>query len=141
VLGHGMEATTGKDAVCLFATQEANDALASEIGKTIVQMAATLILMCNPQATEVDYIDGMRLTKAEYDAMIQIPEYSRKFLIKQGGQSTVAQMQLIGMDDEISILSGTPDNAERLINIVNREGSLDPDVWLKKYYDAVRRAA
>lgn len=130
-----------KDAVCLFATQEANDALASEIGKTIVQMAATLILMCNPQATEDDYIDGMRLTKAEYDAMIQIPEYSRKFLIKQGNQSTVAQMQLIGMDDEISILSGTPDNAERLVNIVNREGSLDPDVWLKKYYDAVRRAA
>lgn len=129
-----------KDAVCFFATQEANDALASNIGKTIVQMSATLILMCNPQADESDYVDGMKLTKAEFEAMLAIPEYSRKFLIKQGGQSTVAQMQLTGMDDEIAILSGTPDNAERLNRIVERVGSVHPDAWLTKYYEAVRRA-
>ncbi|SAL07548.1 Type IV secretion system protein virB4 [Caballeronia calidae] len=45
------------------------------------------------------------------------------------------------MDDEIAILSGTPDNAERLDTVMRRLGTDDPDQWMPAYFDAVRRKA
>ncbi|KLB45680.1 hypothetical protein XEUV329_21895, partial [Xanthomonas euvesicatoria] len=121
----------------IFSTQEPNDALESRIGKTIMQAVVTKILLENPDADPDDYIKGLKLTPSEYQALVTIPENSRQFLVKQGSQSTLAQMKLVGMDREISVLSGTPDNAERLRHIIEKEGTDDPDIWLPKYWDAV----
>lgn len=135
----GLKTDRKKDCIYVFATQEANDALDSSIGKTIAQACVTKIMLYNPEATASDYLEYLKLTQAELDAMLLIPEDSRQFLVKQGNQSAVAVMDLSGMDDEISILSGTPDNAERLDNVIRQLGTDDPDVWLPAYYDAVRR--
>ena len=58
-------------------------------------------------------------------------------LIKQSGQAGLAVMKLDGMDKELSILSGTPDNADRLERLIRDLGTDDPDVWLPRYYAAV----
>ena len=137
----GLKTDRKKDCIYVFATQEANDALDSTIGKTIVQACVTKVMLYNPEATASDYLDYLKLTQAELDAMLAIPEDSRQFLVKQGNQSAIAVMDLSGMDDEISILSGTPDNAERLENVMRRLGTDDPDKWMPAYFDAVRRKA
>jgi type IV secretion system protein VirB4 len=134
----GLKTDRKKDAIYLFATQEPNDALESSIGKTIIQAVVTLVLLYNPEALPSDYINGLKLTEAEYQRMLDIPENSRQFLVKQGGQSALAHFDLSGMDDAISILSGTPDNSELLRKIIENVGE-DPDVWLPLYYDAVKR--
>ncbi|KHL58845.1 conjugal transfer protein TraB [Xanthomonas euvesicatoria] len=133
----GVKTDRKKDCLYIFSTQEPNDALESRIGKTIMQAVVTKILLENPDADPDDYIKGLKLTPSEYQALVTIPENSRQFLVKQGSQSTLAQMKLVGMDREISVLSGTPDNAERLRHIIEKEGTDDPDIWLPKYWDAV----
>lgn len=137
----GLKTDRKKDCIYVFATQEANDALDSTIGKTIAQACVTKVMLYNPQATASDYLDYLKLTRAEFDAMLLIPENSYQFVIKQGEESAVAVMDLSGMDDEIAILSGTPDNAERLDHVIQRLGTDDPDKWLPAYFDAVRRNA
>lgn len=134
----GLKTDRKKDAIYLFATQEPNDALESSIGKTIVQAVVTLILLYNPEALPEDYIKGLKLSPAEYQKMLEIPENSRQFLVKQGGQAALAGFDLSGLDDAISILSGTPDNSRVLREIIDQVGD-NPDVWLPLYYKAVRR--
>jgi type IV secretion system protein VirB4 len=107
----GLKTDRKKDAIYVFSTQEPNDALESRIGKTIMQQCVTKILLENPEADPVDYMKGLKLTEAEYQALLNIPEFSRQFLVKQGSQSAIATMDLRGMEKAISILSGTPDNA------------------------------
>jgi len=134
----GLKTDRKKDAIYIFATQEPNDALESRIGKTIVQQCVTKILLENPEADEVDYKKGLKLTDAEYQALLDIPEFSRQFLLKQGNQSTIAMMDLRGMEKAISILSGTPDNADRLENILAAMGpDAKPEDWLPLYWEAV----
>lgn len=133
----GLKTDRKRDCPYLFATQEANDALESRIGKTVVEQCVTKILLENPDARRADYCEGgLNLTEAEYQAMLNIPEHSRQFLYKQGTQSTIAVMDLKGMDDVISVLSGTPDNAAKLMQIIDEYGD-DPEIFMPKYWRAV----
>lgn len=133
----GLKTDRKKDCIYLFSTQEPNDALESMIGKTIAQAVVTLLLLENPGADPTDYMEGLGLTQAEYAALRAIPENSREFLVKQGSKSAMAKMVLSDMEEEISVLSGTPDNAERMDKIIASVGSEDPDKWLPLYYRAV----
>jgi type IV secretion system protein VirB4 len=127
-----------KDCGFVFSTQEPNDTIASAIGKTVAQAMVTQLLLENRDADREDYGErGLKLAPAEIDAVLSIPENSREFLIRQGGGSGLAVMNLVGMEEELSILSGTPDNADRLEALIASLGTDDPDVWLPKYYAAV----
>jgi type IV secretion system protein VirB4 len=135
----GIKNDRKKDCIYVFSTQEPNDAISSSIGKTVIQQMVTLLLLENRDADPEDYTGsaGLKLAPAEYDAVQSIPEHSRQVLIKQSGQSALAVMKLDGMDEELSILSGTPDNADRLEKLIHELGTDDPDVWLPRYYAAV----
>lgn len=123
-----------KDSICIFSTQEPNDALDSEIGKSVMQAIVSLFCLYNPDATPSDYIKGLKLSEAEYERILGIQENSRQFLIKQGQQSALARMNLRGMNKEISILSGTPDNAARIARIIENVGTDDPLTWMPIYW-------
>lgn len=135
----GIKNDRKKDCIYVFSTQEPNDAISSSIGKTVIQQMVTLMLLENRDADPEDYTGaaGLKLAPAELDAVMSIPEHSRQMLIKQSGQAGLAVMKLDGMDNELSILSGTPDNADRLERLIRDLGTDDPDVWLPRYYAAV----
>jgi type IV secretion system protein VirB4 len=128
-----------QNGICVFSTQEPGDALESNIAKTIVQQIATLILLENPRADATDYIDGFKLTQPEFEALKNIPSGSRRFLIKQGEQAAVASLNLAGFDDELLILSGTPDNADITETAIADAGS-DPAVWIPVYLRQAKAA-
>ena len=130
----GLKTDRKRDVVYVFSTQEPNDALDSRIGKTVNQQVATKVLLENPEADRTDYVNRMKLTPMEYEAVLNIPEGSRQFLVKQGTMAAMAKLDLSGMDKEISILSGTPDGADRAEQIVERLGTDDPETWLKAYW-------
>jgi type IV secretion system protein VirB4 len=50
-------------------------------------------------------------------------------------------MNLSGMDDEIAVLSGTPDNAETLGNVIRRLGTDARRKCMLVYFDAVHSRA
>ena len=134
LIKRGLKVDRKNDCFYVFATQEPNDALDSRIGKTVVQQCVTKLLLANQGASREDYTDGLKLTHAEFDAMMAIPEGSRQFLYKQGNKSTLCAFDLYGMDDVMSVLSGTPDNADRLEQIMQEMNTDDPAKWLPRYF-------
>lgn len=125
-----------KNGIIVFATQEPGDALGSPIGKTIVAQCSTKILLPNKGADQQDYCDGLKLTTTEYGLVRGLGEQSRQFLIKQGERSAIAKLNLRGFDDELLVLSGTPDNAEKANEIIEElreihgDAAEAPAMWL-----------
>ncbi|HET6806340.1 MAG TPA: VirB4 family type IV secretion/conjugal transfer ATPase [Frateuria sp.] len=126
----------------IFATQSPEDALASGIAAALVEQTATMILLPNPNASREDYINGLKLTEAEYQVVVSLDERSRCFLVKQGHASAVCQLNLRGMDDALAVISASTDNIE-IMHRVMREcatakgtplDALQPEHWLDLFY-------
>jgi type IV secretion system protein VirB4 len=112
-----------------FATQSAQDALESRIASAIIEQAATQIFMINPKARADDYMTGFGLTAHEYDLVRTLPDTSRCFLIKHGGESVVARLNLSGEPGLLTILSGRERTVRMLDEIRQRTGD-DPAAWM-----------
>lgn len=113
----------------VFGTQSPRDTLNSPIAHTIIEQCPTQIFMPNPKASYDDYVKGFHLSEREYQIVKTLPEGSRRFLVKQGHNSVVAELNLKGFNDELAVLSGTTANSELLDKIIAEHGD-DPDVWL-----------
>ncbi|WP_024889866.1 VirB4 family type IV secretion/conjugal transfer ATPase [Luteimonas huabeiensis] len=125
----------------IFATQSPEDALNSDISAALIEQTATLILLPNPNAAREDYLDGLKLTEAEFQVVKSLDERSRCFLVKQGHASTVCQLNLRGMDDALAVISASTDNIEIMHRIVDEEAAalgipkddLRPEQWLPRF--------
>jgi type IV secretion system protein VirB4 len=117
--------------------------LASDISAALVEQTATMILLPNPNASRDDYIDGLKLTEAEYQVVVSLDERSRCFLVKQGHASSVCQLNLRGMDDALAVISASTDNIEIMHQVLDVESerrrkhpdALTPDEWLDAFYE------
>ncbi len=127
----------------IFATQSPEDALASDISASLIEQTATMILLPNPNASRDDYVNGLKLTDAEYQVVVSLDERSRCFLVKQGHASAVCQLNLRGMDDGLAVISASTDNIEILHQVLRdhaeAEGistdALTPEKWLASFYE------
>jgi type IV secretion system protein VirB4 len=127
----------------IFATQSPEDALASDIAASLIEQTATMVLLPNPNASREDYIDGLKLTEAEYEVVVSLDERSRCFLVKQGHASAVCQLNLRGLDDALSVISASTDNIEIMHEILNARAEtegvspddLRPEQWLDAFYE------
>ena len=118
----------------IFATQSPEDALKSDIAAALIEQTATMILLPNPNADKADYIDGLKLTEAEYNVVTSLDERSRRFLVKQGHQSAVCQLNLRGMDDALAVISASTDNIDILHKILAPLGDdPQPEQWLDTF--------
>lgn len=126
----------------IFATQSPEDALASDIAAALIEQTATMILLPNPNASREDYINGLKLTEAEYNVVVSLDERSRCFLVKQGHASTVCQLNLRGMDDALAVISASTDNIEIMHQVLQSRATaegiaaddLRPEQWLDDFY-------
>jgi type IV secretion system protein VirB4 len=119
-----------------FATQSAQDALESRIASAIIEQAATQIFMANPKARAEDYSGGFGLTAHELDLVRSLPDSAHCFLIKHGGESVVARLNLSGEREILTILSGRESSVRRLDEIRAAVGD-DPQEWLPRLLEAV----
>jgi type IV secretion system protein VirB4 len=126
-----------QNGIFVFATQEPGAVLESPIAKTLVQQCATFIFLPNPGADYDEYTEGFKLTDAEFSLVKNLGENSRRFLVKQGDSSAVAELNLSGFDDELIVLSGTPDNAEIAEQVISEVGD-NPNIWLPIYLQRTR---
>jgi len=127
----------------IFATQSPEDALQSDIAAALIEQTATLILLPNPNASRDDYVNGLKLTEAEYQVVVSLDERSRCFLVKQGHAASICQLNLRGLDDALSVISASTDNIEILHVLLAEEAAsrcvpesaLDPGQWLGTFYE------
>ncbi|MDD2934352.1 MAG: VirB4 family type IV secretion/conjugal transfer ATPase [Methylotenera sp.] len=114
-------------------TQSPRDALRSKISHSLIEQTATKIFLPNPGADYEDYVNGFKLTVREFEIIRDLGEKSRQFLIKQGQNSVVAELNLRGFDDELAVLSGNTATsllAERLVADLGD----DPEKWLPEFH-------
>jgi type IV secretion system protein VirB4 len=127
----------------IFATQSPEDALASDISAALIEQTATMILLPNPNASREDYVEGLKLTEAEYQVVVSLDERSRCFLVKQGHASAVCQLNLRGLDDALAVISASTDNIEIMHEVLNARAEsegvspddLRPEQWLSLFYE------
>jgi type IV secretion system protein VirB4 len=110
-------------------TQQPDDVLDHELAKTAVQQSVTGIYLPNPNAIKKDYVEGFKVTPQEFDIIRSLPAASRAFLVKQDGKSAVVRFDLGGLDDVITILSGSQDNIE-LLDEIRRSVGDAPEAWV-----------
>lgn len=129
----GLKVWRKLNGVFCAATQSPSDALSSPISRTIVEQTATKVYFPNPDASAEDYIGGFGLTEREYKLVReQLEPGSRMFLIKQGHDSVVCELDLKGFDADLAVISGRTSAVARLYRIMAEVGS-DPQEWLPRF--------
>lgn len=129
----GLKTYRKRNAMMMFGTQSPADALGSDIAATIIEQCPTKILLPNPNATRRDYIEGLNLTEAEFRLIkTEMSPESRRFLIKQGHDSVVVELDLHGMADELAVLSGRQGTVALLDELRAQLGD-DPEIWLPEF--------
>lgn len=126
----------------IFATQSPEDALRSDIAAAIIEQTATLVLLPNPNASRADYMEGLKLTEAEFEVVRSLDERSRCFLVKQGHAVSVCRLDLQGMDDALSVISASTDNIAVLHDVLQGVAArldvpsdqLQPGQWLAEFF-------
>lgn len=118
-----------RGAILGFVTQNAQDALSSQIAGAIVEQTGTQIFTPNPRARAQDYVEGFGLTHHELALIRALPEASRCFLVKQGRESAVLRLNLAGEEALLTILSGR-ERTVRLLDAIRASTGDDPAAWM-----------
>ncbi|GGN50777.1 MAG: type VI secretion protein [Novosphingobium sp.] len=117
-----------RNALVGFATQSARDALDSKIATALVEQTATMLFMPNARARYEDYCEGFGLTQHELDVIRTLPAQSRCFLIRQSDASVVVRLDLSGMPEVLTVLSGRESTVRKLDHLRERYGD-EPSAW------------
>ncbi|GGO83789.1 hypothetical protein GCM10011348_28390 [Marinobacterium nitratireducens] len=128
-----------QNGIMVYGTQSPKDVLQSPIAHSLIEQCATFVFMPNPKADRADYVEGFHLSEREYQLIKdELIPGSRRFLVKQGHNSVVAELNLRGFDDDLAVLAGTTDNVNLVTHIIEQHGA-DPAVWLPMFH-AQRRS-
>jgi type IV secretion system protein VirB4 len=123
--------------VMALATQSASDVLSSPISRTIIEQTPTKVFFPNLDANAQDYREGFVLTEREFHLIKQeLESGSRRFLVKQGHQSVVCELDLKGFDAELAVISGRRSAVDAMHELIARHGP-HPQAWLPGFYERV----
>lgn len=135
----GLKTIRKKNGVMLFGTQSPRDALLSPIAHTIVEQCPTQVFFPNARGQAADYVEGFHLTNEEFRLVREeLSPQSRRFLLKQGRDAVVAELDLSGADDALAILSGRTATVA-LLDRIRAEVGDDPAAWLPLFHAERRR--
>jgi type IV secretion system protein VirB4 len=120
-------------------TQSPADSLKSRISRTISEQTPTKFFLPNIHARKEDYIQGLGCTEGEFEAVRSLSEAGRRFVVKQGANAVVCELDLGGFDDDLAIFSGTSSNIA-LLDRIRAEVGDDPAHWLPIFHQRRRGA-
>lgn len=136
----GLKTWRKQNALMVFGTQSPADVLRSPIAHAILEQCATKIFLPNAHAQARDYVDGFGLTEAEFHLVRDVlTPLSHRFLVKQGHDSVVVELDLSGMDDALAVLSGRTETVT-LLDRIRAEAGDDYAQW-RDLFHAQRRAS
>jgi type IV secretion system protein VirB4 len=124
----------------IFVTQSPSQVNQYPIGTTLREQCVTQIFLPNPGADIADYVDGFKLSPAEFDAIKNLDVDSRMFLVKQGDRSAVCGLNLYGFDEELAVLTGTPESVAILDQLRAELQTDDPNVWMQPFQERLRQS-
>lgn len=134
----GLKTWRKLNGVAGFATQSPSDVIDSPIARTLIEQSPTKIFFPNPDASAADYREGFGLTAREF-ALVrdELAPGSRRFLVKQGQESVVCELDLKGMDLELAVISGRLSNVA-VVERLRVECGGEPGQWLPRFAEYVQ---
>lgn len=131
IIGHWLERLKKKNAMVIFAAESIDDASTSEITPVIAEQIATQIFMPNPDAEKSRraYKDVWGLSDKEFHLLTEMRSEQRNFLLRQGHDTIVAELDLADLDAEVAILSGSDDTVKVMEEAMAETGN-QPSEWL-----------
>jgi type IV secretion system protein VirB4 len=137
----GLKTWRKLNAVAAFATQSPSDVLASPIARTLVEQTPTKVLFPNLDAQRTEYVDGFGLSEREFELIgRELTPGSRRFLVRQGTQGVVCELNLKGFDYELAVISGRAENVQRMERLIEERGAA-PDRWLPQFRAEIEHKA
>jgi len=121
-----------KDGHIVLYTQAPKQVMKSKYADSIIGGTPTKIFLPNPQADMKDYVEGFKCTQREWEIIKSLGVHSRRFLIKQGENSVVAELNLRGFDDELAVLSGNTVTSALAKSLVSKYNG-DVNKWLPEF--------
>ena len=115
-----------------FAPQSAKDAIGSSVGDAIIEQSPTQIFLPNSKAKESDYCHGFGLSSHELKIIKTLTPESRCFLLKHGNHSVIAKLDLTGLEEYISVLSGRAESVQELERLMSQHGQTTEE-WLPHF--------
>ena len=126
-----------RNGVMAFATQSPNDVLASPLARTLIEQTPTKVFFPNADAHRREYVDGFGLSDREFELIrTELTPGSRRFLIKQGRESVVAELDLKGFAPELKVISGRSSTVIELEAVIAKLGP-EPAAWLPTFMHEV----
>jgi type IV secretion system protein VirB4 len=113
----------------IFMTQSPKTVTTSAIQHVVLDNLATMIVFPNPNADRETYIDHLKLTESQYQAIKDSPPESRIFLYKQDHEAILCKLNLSELSDCIRVLSGNAQSVKLLDQIIEEVGDNSND-WL-----------
>jgi type IV secretion system protein VirB4 len=121
----------------VLATQSASDVLSSPISRTLIEQTPTKIFFPNSDAHRAEYREGLGLSEREFVLLKEALEPgSRRFLVRQGRQSIVCELDLKGFDAELAVISGRRSAVDLMHRLIDELGG-DPLAWLPVFCERV----
>ncbi|MCP3468666.1 VirB4 family type IV secretion/conjugal transfer ATPase [Bradyrhizobium sp. CCGUVB23] len=125
----------------ILATQQPEHILESSLGASLVAQCRTKIIYPSPTADRSAYIDGLKCTEREFQAIREdMAIGSRKVLLKRESGSVICEFDLREMREYVAVLSGRA-NTVRFADKLRGTYGEEPSAWLDKfmvhYHEAV----
>lgn len=118
----------------IFDTQSAQTIVNSPIRHIVLDNLATLIVFPNPRAEREVYVDALKLTESEFEAVKETTPESRVFLYKQEHESILCRLDLSDLKEYIRVLSANTNSVKLLDELVATYGS-NPKQWLPAFFE------
>jgi type IV secretion system protein VirB4 len=127
-----------RNGIGVFSSQSPDDFI-NGVSSAFLEQMNTKIFLPNLNAKHSEYTKndqgkGFGLTDEEFKLIKELPEKSRKFLVKQGSSSVVCKLDLHDVK-ELDILSGTEERAAIADELIAQY----PNDWVNRYYDEVKK--
>jgi type IV secretion system protein VirB4 len=122
-----------RNGVMAFATQSPRDVLSSPVARILIEQTPTKVFFPNADAHRSEYVDGFGLSDREFELVrTELTPGSRRFVIKQGRESVVAELDLKGFDPELKVISGRSQTVAELEQLIATLGA-SPAAWLPRF--------
>ena len=118
----------------IFMTQSPKTVTTSAIQHVVLDNLATMIVFPNALAESDTYINHLKLTETQFQAIKDSTPESRIFLYKQENEAMLCRLDLSALSDLIRVLSGNVKSIQLLDSIMANVGT-NPDVWLPIFLD------
>lgn len=113
----------------VFDTQSPKTITNSPIKHIVLDNLATMLVFPNPLADRETYVNELKLTESEYEAIKENPPESRIFLYKQNKEAMLCKLDLSALADYIRVLSANSKSVALLDEIIAKTVN-NPNDWL-----------